>query len=202
MKKISRQKIFWMARVTFLYLINRFRYKKYEFGAQVLKPLRVNGHEYISIGRNAVVQRYTWLFAAKIDEHEPELIIGEGCAIGDFNHICAVRRVVFGRNVLLANGIYISDNLHGFEDIHTPIMHQPVRFKAEVHIGDGSWIGENVCIIGARIGKNCVIGANSVVTRDVPDYSIAVGSPAKVIKRYNPETGIWEQTEVKEPIAE
>lgn len=195
MKKITFQRVFWLLNKNLMYLINRYRYKKYEFGAQILKPLRVNGHEYISVCRNAVVQKQTWLFAAKIDEHEPELEIGEGCAIGDFNHIAAVRRVIFGRHVLTANRVYVSDNLHGFEDIHTPIMHQPVKFKGEVHIGDGTWIGENVCVIGARIGKNCVIGANSVVTKDIPDYSVAVGMPAKVIKSYNQGTGKWEKLE-------
>ena len=54
-----------------------------------------------------------------------------------------------------------------------------------VEIGDGTWIGENVCIIGASIGKQCVIGANSVVLKDIPDYCVAVGLPAKVIKKYN-----------------
>ena len=63
----------------------------------------------------------------------------------------------------------------------------------DVVIGEGSWLGEHVCVIGASIGKNCVIGANSVVTHDVPDYSIAVGVPAKVIKRYNFNSKQWEK---------
>lgn len=119
------------------------------------------------------------------------MIIGEGCAIGDFNHIAAVRRVVLGKNVLTANRVYISDNCHGYDDIHVPIMHQPVKFKAEVLIGDGSWIGENVCVIGAKIGKNCVIGANSVVIDDIPDHSVAAGAPARVIKKYDISTNRW-----------
>jgi acetyltransferase-like isoleucine patch superfamily enzyme len=56
----------------------------------------------------------------------------------------------------------------------------------------GAWLGENVCVIGASIGKNSVIGANSVVTKNIPDYCVAVGSPAKVIKKYNVEKQIWE----------
>lgn len=70
-------------------------------------------------------------------------------------------------------------------------MHQPLKVKAEVQIGDGSWIGENVSIIGEIVGKNCVIGANSVVTKDIPDFSVAVGIPAKIIKQYNQTTKQW-----------
>ena len=66
-----------------------------------------------------------------------------------------------------------------------------IKFKSKVFIGDNSWIGENVSIIGASIGKNCIIGANSVVTNNIPDYSIAVGSQAKIIKKYNFNTNKW-----------
>lgn len=63
-----------------------------------------------------------------------------------------------------------------------------------VHIGDGSWLGTHVVIAGnITIGKHCVIGANSVVTKDIPDYSVAVGIPAKVVKRYNFDTKCWER---------
>ena len=65
--------------------------------------------------------------------------------------------------------------------------------NGKVRIGSGSWIGENACILGVIIGKQCVIGANSVVTKDIPDYSVAVGIPAKVIKKYNFETQQWER---------
>jgi acetyltransferase-like isoleucine patch superfamily enzyme len=66
-----------------------------------------------------------------------------------------------------------------------------VIFKKEVIIGSGSWIGENVCIIGASVGRNSVIGCNSVVTKDIDDYCIAVGSPARVIKRFDFNTRQW-----------
>ena len=64
---------------------------------------------------------------------------------------------------------------------------------SEVTIGEDSWIGENVCICGASIGKHCVIGANSVVTKDIPDYCVAAGIPAKVIKKYNFEKNSWDR---------
>ncbi len=117
--------------------------------------------------------------------------IGMGCVFGYNNHITAVGSVSIGDQVLTANNVYISDNVHAYGDITQPIMHQPVLVKGKVTIGDGSWIGENACIIGACIGRNCVIGANAVVTRDVPDYSVAVGAPAVVIRQYDMTKGEW-----------
>ena len=87
--------------------------------------------------------------------------------------------------MLTANNVYISDNIHGYEDITRPVIRQPVKYKRSVEIGSGAWIGENACIIGANVGKNSVIGANAIVTSDIPDYAIAVGIPAKVIKKYD-----------------
>jgi acetyltransferase-like isoleucine patch superfamily enzyme len=181
------------ARASWFFALNRFRFKRLEFGSMVRKPLRMDGRRFISLGRHVIVQNQSWLFAAQIDEHEPNLFIDDGCVIGNFNHIASVRSVVFGKYVLTADRVYVSDNVHEFEDVNTPIMNQPVRFKSAASIGDGSWIGENVSIIGARIGKHCVIGANSVVTRDIPDFSVAVGAPATVIKRFNPTSNRWER---------
>jgi acetyltransferase-like isoleucine patch superfamily enzyme len=73
-------------------------------------------------------------------------------------------------------------------------MDQPIQQIHEVEIGEGAWIGENVCIIGASVGKGCVIGANSVVTKNIPDYCVAVGAPAKIIKRYSFELNEWLKT--------
>lgn len=127
----------------------------------------------------------------KIDQHDPILKIGDNCAIGDFCHITSVRKVILENDVLLANNIYVSDNLHSYESIDVPIKNQPVIFKKEVVLKSGCWIGENVSIIGASIGKNSIVGANSVVTADIDDYCIAVGSPAKVIKRYDFNSEKW-----------
>ena len=125
-----------------------------------------------------------------------ELAIGQSCIFGYNNHITCVRKVIIGDFVLTANNVYISDNIHEYEDIFIPIMQQPIKFKNEVSIGSGSWIGENVCIIGANIGRNSVIGANSVVTRDIPDFCVAVGSPAVVIRKFNLEKNEWSKVNI------
>lgn len=80
------------------------------------------------------------------------------------------------------------------KNIEIPILHQPIVQKKEVRIGEGSWLGVGVSVIGASIGKHCVIGSNAVVTKDIPDYCVAIGIPARIIKRYNPEVGKWLRT--------
>ena len=172
-------------------MFNFFKYKNLNIRAVVFFSAKIQGKKHMSIGRNTVIQRGGWLLATKIDEHEPLLSIGDNCAIGDYCHIVSVRKVVFENNVLVANNVYISDNLHDYENVNIPIKDQPVKFKKEVVLQSGCWIGENVCIIGASVGKNSVIGSNSVVTSDIEDYCIAVGSPAKVIKRYDLKSEKW-----------
>lgn len=177
-------------RLWFIYS-NKRSFKNLGKGSFFESPFRLDGASSIVVGERCVLQRGGWLYCQGIEGIPALFEIGDGCIFGYNNHFTCVRNVVIGDNVLTANNVYISDNLHVYEDINTPIIHQAVRFKREVSIGSGSWIGENVCIIGARIGKNCVIGANSVVTRDIPDYSVAVGSPAVVIKQYDLKQKKW-----------
>jgi carbonic anhydrase/acetyltransferase-like protein (isoleucine patch superfamily) len=179
--------------VRFFRFYFKSRFKRFGNKSSVLFPLNINGIENISIGENVSVAYKAWLAAVpQTGLSSCELVIGSGTCIGNFNHIYATKSIVIGENVLTADKVYISDNLHGYDDITTPIMHQPIKQIGTVSIGDGTWLGENVCVIGAKIGKNCVIGANSVVVRDIPDYCVAVGSPARVIKTYNHKKCIWE----------
>lgn len=167
-------------------------FKKFGNRSKIVLPLSINGMKNISIGKNVYVAYKSWLAAVPhTGESKCELIIGDGTCIGNFNHIYATKSIVIGENVLTADKVYISDNLHGYEDVSMPINHQLIKQIGNVIIGDGTWIGENVCVIGAKIGRNCVIGANSVVTKDIPDYCVAVGSPARVIKRYCFERKTW-----------
>lgn len=166
-------------------------FKRFGKNVAIISPDIIEGECFISLGDNVSINTGAWLLALHQNYTLPQLDIGAGTTIGRFAHIVSLREVIIGNNVLIADKVYISDNLHGYEDTTLPIKNQPILFKAPVEIGDNSWIGENVSIIGALIGKHCVIGANSVVTHNIPDYSIAVGSPARVIKRYNSLTQQW-----------
>jgi acetyltransferase-like isoleucine patch superfamily enzyme len=146
----------------------------------------------MKIGRGVRVEYKTWLAAVpKSENHNCCLEIGDGSAIGHFNHIYATKRISIGKSVLTADKVYISDNMHEFSDVSIPIINQHVRQISEVEIGDGTWLGENVCVIGAKVGKQSIVGANSVVTKDIPDYCVAVGAPARIVKRYSFDKKEW-----------
>lgn len=157
-------------------------------------PLRIDGAKNIMIGDHVTIQYKSWLGALPLTGSDnATLIIEDGTVIGNFNHIFATKRIVIHRKVLTADKVFISDNFHNYELVNVPIIDQPIVQNGEVEIGEGTWLGENVCVLGASIGRHCVIGANSVVTKNIPDYSIAVGVPAKVIKRYNSNINKWEK---------
>lgn len=133
------------------------------------------------------------------NEKNPKIEIGENCVIGDNFHIAANSKIEIGNNVLIASNVFISDLNHGIYsggDCSSPDI-PPNERKIDskpIKIKDNVWIGEKVSILpGVTIGKGSIIGANSVVTKDIEDYSIAVGNPAKVIKRYNFESKEWEK---------
>jgi len=181
------------------YRLFRFFYKRkfkfFGFNSKIIFPLNINGMCNISIGNNVYIAYKTWLAALPINSYKVcDLIIGDGSIIGNFNHIYATNSIIIGKNVLTADKVYISDNLHSYSDVTKPILFQSIKQLKSVSIGNGTWLGENVCVIGANIGNNCVIGANSVVTKEIPDYCVAVGSPAKIIKRFCTQTQTWKET--------
>ncbi|VXB02754.1 Acetyltransferase [Flavobacterium sp. 9R] len=119
------------------------------------------------------------------------VIIGDRTKIGLSNTI--IGPVTVGNDVRLAQNITLSGLNHNYEDVNRPIHIQGVS-TAPITIGDGTWIGANVVVLaGVTIGKNCVVAAGSVVTKDIPNYAVAVGNPARILKQYNPEKEIWEK---------
>jgi len=156
----------------------------------IFKPLQINNAKGICILDDVSIYHHSWLMC--VDASKIEAIKMEnGVTIGHFAHIIAMNSVLIEEDVLIADKVFISDCTHSYEDIDIPIIKQEVKKLSPVVIGEGSWLGENVCVCGASIGKHCIIGANSVVTRDIPDYCVAVGSPARVVKRYDFEKNEW-----------
>ena len=128
------------------------------------------------------------------------LKVGHDVQVNDYVHIAAVQSVSIGDRVLIASKVFVSDHNHGsfrgdgpHESPSTPPIQRALSI-APVFIGDDVWIGEGVAILpGVSIGRGSVIGAMSVVTRDVPEFSVAAGSPARVLKTYNFATSAWEK---------
>lgn len=181
-------------------LLKAFYYKSalgsFGWKSIIKNPLKIEGGKRIFIGDNVLVNYKSWLASSSETGYtDCALILEDGCTIGNYNHIYATRSIVLHKNVLTADKVYITDNIHGYEEINVPIIRQPIVQKGKVEIGEGSWLGENVCVIGAKIGKHCVIGANSVVTKDIPDYCVAVGSPARIIKQYDFNDNSWKKND-------
>jgi lipopolysaccharide O-acetyltransferase len=130
----------------------------------------------------------------------PLIRIGADVAMNDYVHIGAIESVSIGDRVLIASKVFISDHHHGSygkDGVHSNPSIPPGQrqlYASPVAIEEDVWIGEFVSVLaGVRIGKGSVIGTMSTVTHDIPPYSIAVGSPARVIKRFNFENEMWER---------
>lgn len=176
------------------YIVTQY-YFKYRFGkigknSILFKPMQLNNTRSIYIDDNVSIYHYSWLMCLENNSKEAIRIM-DYATIGHFVHIIAKHSVTIERNVLIADKVFISDCTHQYKDITAPIIKQDIKELSPVVIGEGSWLGENVCVCGASIGKHCVIGANSVVTSDIPDYCVAAGNPAKVVKRYDFERKEW-----------
>lgn len=147
----------------------------------------------ISLYGNVILRPSSHYYA---NTPESLIEIHEGTEIGNHSTISSYNKIIIGKNVLTGPHVFISDHNHEYADPDIPVCMQGVRCKDsdKIVIGEGTWIGTNAVIVGnIRIGKHSVIGANSVVTKDIPDYCVAVGIPAKIIKRYNIDSCTWDR---------
>ena len=161
-------------------------------------PIDIRGKNKITFGNGL-----TTGYHCRLEDYSSEgngIIFGNNIQINDFVHIAAKRAVKIDDNVLIASKVFITDIEHGSyksdENDSNPLeIPKDRKLSANpVHINKNVWIGEMVSVLpGVTIGENSIIGANSVVTKNIPANSIAVGNPAKVIKQYNFEKKIWER---------
>ena len=172
-------------------------FKQLGAGSRISPPFRFYGLNWISLGEDVMVHRDCWIqvVPGHGDDKAAKLTIKSHAGIGMGAHISAARQVVIEEYVLLGRNVFISDHAHAYEDVALPISRQGINRIAPVTIERETWLGENVVVLpGVTIGKHCVIGANSVVNRSIPEFSVAVGSPARVVKQYNKSTGGWERS--------
>lgn len=153
----------------------------------------IYNERWIRIGRGTILGPYTSITAGMAPGQEmvtdPVVEIGDRTLIGRGSHIVGHFSIRIGDDIQTGPYVYVTDQNHVYEDPDLPVGRQwPV--ESAVEIGSGSWLGTGVVVLpGARIGRNAVIGAGSVVTGEVPDLSVAVGAPARVVKRYEPGRG-------------
>lgn len=142
------------------------------------KHCGLKGKHHITLEDSVTVRPYAQIWS------EGTVRIGKGSEIGERCRISIANSLDIGEKVLFSPNVYITDCDHEYHNIDVPVIAQGIVQKGQkVSIGDGSYIGINAVIVGnVKIGKHCMIGANSVVTKDIPDYCVAVGSPARVIK--------------------
>lgn len=169
-------------------------YKKFGRMSSVLKPRMLTNPMFVEIGDNVGIGRYSRIevIVSEIPSPAPVLRIGDWTHIEEYFHVAASNLVEIGKSVLIASRVYITDHNHRFTDIDTPIRSQGIESKGPVIIGDNAWLGEGCAILpGVKIGRNAVVGANAVVTSDVPAYCVVAGIPARVIKRYDFDLNDW-----------
>jgi acetyltransferase-like isoleucine patch superfamily enzyme len=144
-------------------------------------------------GRRLFVDDYAQIFINRASVTiTPRLEVGENVKIGRYASIGCSHSIILEDFVRLAPHVHITDRNHSYDNIEMPITLQPIVF-APVHIKAHTWLGYGSQIMpGVTIGRHCVIAAGSIVTKDIPDYCVAAGVPAKVIKRYNHDTQKWE----------
>lgn len=145
--------------------------------------------ECMSIGSKVVFGDYIWLTAWRNKGTIPCLKIGNNCDFGAFNHISCANKIIIGDNCLTGKWVTIIDNSHGDTDYDTlliPPARRQITTKGPVIIGENVWLGDKVTVLpGITIGDGAVVAANTVVTKDVPPYSVVGGNPAKVLKERN-----------------
>jgi len=141
----------------------------------------------INLGRDVIVRSGARLEAiGNCDYCNSKIIIGDGTAI-QFNFHCgAVESVIIGKDVVIGGNVYITDHDHCYDDPVLSVRRNSKLISKPIEIGDGCWIGEGSVILkGVTLGERVVVGANSVVTHDVPSWAVVAGNPAKIIKKIN-----------------
>jgi acetyltransferase-like isoleucine patch superfamily enzyme len=158
-------------------LMRRAAFVRWPVHGNVLEALREGRLE---IGAGALLEPNVWITAPGT----ARVKIGEGTFLNMGVMIAAQELVEIGDHCMLANGCFVSDSSHRYDDPERPITWQGFESKGKTRIGDNCWLGANAVVIGGvSIGERCVVGANSVVTKDVEPYSIVAGAPAHLIRR-------------------
>ena len=180
-----------------LYPIQVLKYKKWHLKSHIVNPLKITPG-YIEVGNHVVVLSYARIEGVsqynKIS-YTPNIVLHDGVTVQQGLHLTCANHIEIGENTAIAANVTITDIHHPYKDIKLPIEQQDLEVS-EVTIGRDCKIYNGAVVLpGVHIGDHVTVGANAVVNRNIPDYCVAVGSPAIIIKRYNFETQQWEKTD-------
>ena len=158
-------------------IMRREAFVRWPVHGNVLEALRQGRLE---VGAGALLEPDVWITAPG----EARVRIGAGTFLNLGVMVAAERLVEIGDHCMLANGCFVSDSSHRYDDLELPITWQGFESKGPTRIGDNCWLGTHAVVTsGVTIGERCVVGANSVVTGDIEPFSVAAGAPARVIRR-------------------
>lgn len=181
------------------YIINKPAFRKLGKNVVVKKALIIT-RPFVSIHNNVFIYYHARIEGIQTYEgvtFTPNIILDDFCTIQQNLHLTCAQKVYIGKNTAIAANVTITDVHHPYEDINLPIERQKIKVNP-VTIGDDCKIYNNSVILpGTTIGKHCTIGANSIVSGTIPDYSVVTGAPAKIIKRYCFERKEWLKTDEK-----
>jgi acetyltransferase-like isoleucine patch superfamily enzyme len=190
-----------------LELRQRPRFANEPRGLKIESPSRIINAAHITMGDNVslgpgcminAIRRYPGRFLTELPENTevreyvPSIVVGDRVSATGHLSVSAVQSVTIGDDVIFAANVFVSDHAHGRERPDVPYKYQPLTDISPVHIGKGCWIGQSAIIMpGVTVGDFAIVGANSVVNRDVPPRSIVAGAPAKIVKTWSDEESAW-----------
>lgn len=182
----------WAALLT--HTLYRLAFRRVGPGTVIWPPIQLHNTRYVEIGARVSIRqgaRFDLVTERNGHRFSPHVTIGDGTSIEQNFHLACGQAVHIGCKVAVTENVGVFDIWHQYQDARLAIVEQPLA-TAPVTIGDETFIGMGAVIQpGVAIGRHCVIGANSVVTRSIPDYSVAVGAPARCIKRYAVDQQKW-----------
>lgn len=172
----------------------RIRFKKLGKKAYIRPFIDLYNPKYMEIGDQVQILRNVVLQAFKLCEHDPIFKIGNLVRVQYNVQISSIDSVIIEDGCTIGSNAFITDSTHDYTKIDRPAIYAPAIPLQPVVIGAGTWVGRNAIISGCKIGKHCVIGAHAFVNKDIPDFCVVAGSPARIVKRYNFESQQWEKT--------
>ena len=181
------RKCFWILRG----IIYKVRFEKIIFPSYIGKPIFISNANKIRCGRKLRIYPGARI---EIGKNNSKIIIGNNVSIGQNLHMVSYNEnLEIEDNVTISGNVFISNCDHSYYDIDTSVLEQPIISKRTT-IGEGTFLGYGCVILaGTNLGKHCIVGSNAVVRGSFSDYSVIVGAPARVVKKYNLEKKCWEK---------